>query len=106
MKVGDRVKCTRSTSAHNIYTLNDIYTIEGFARGGMLLRDNYGNLDTIPIPMNGSVWGFELVDEEKQTEALIKLLEISQGEIASGKGMTRDQVMECLMQERSNKELK
>lgn len=105
MKIGDRVICTRSTTPH-IYTLNHIYTIEGFAHGGMLLRDNYGDLDTIPISMNGSVWGFELVDEEKQTEALIKLLEISQGEIASGKGMTRDQVMECLMQERSNKELK
>ena len=105
MKIGDRVICTHSNSP-NIYTLNHIYTIEGFSRGGMLLRDNYGDLDTIPIPMNGSVWGFELVDEEKQTEALIKLLKISQEDIASGKGMTRDQVMECLMQERSSKELK
>lgn len=105
MKIGDRVICTYSNSP-NIYTLNHIYTIEGFSHGEMLLRDNDGDLDTIPIPMNGSVWGFELVDEEKQTEALIKLLEISQEEIASGKGMTRDQVMECLMQERSNKELK
>lgn len=105
MKIGDRVKCIRSTSP-NIYTFGHIYIIEGFARGGMLLRDNDGDLGAIPIPMNGSVWGFELVDEEKQTEALIKLLEISQEEIASGKGMTLDQVMEFLMQERSNKGLK
>ncbi|UYL04342.1 hypothetical protein EPNKCIFM_00021 [Klebsiella phage KP13-16] len=102
MKVGDRVKCTRSTSTHNIYTLNDIYIIEGFSNGGMLLRDNNGDLDKIPIPMNGSVWGFKLVDEEKETEALIKLLEISQEDVVSGKTMTGEQ----LMQELSHKGLK
>ncbi len=95
MKIGERVRCIRSNSP-TIYSLGDLYVIEGLARGGMLLRDNQGDLDPIPIPMDGAIWGFEPVDEDEQTDALIKLLEISQADVAAGRVMTREQLMERL----------
>lgn len=71
MKLGDRVKCVRSECSM-IYSVGDIYVIEGFdVVGDMLLRDNYGDLDSVPIPMDGTVWTFEPVDEEAETQALM-----------------------------------
>uniref|UniRef100_A0AAU8HZB1 Uncharacterized protein n=1 Tax=Klebsiella phage FKP3 TaxID=3231233 RepID=A0AAU8HZB1_9CAUD len=62
MKIGDRVKCIRS-EREKIYSVGTIYEVEGLAGiGAMLLRDNDGDLDSIPIPMNGAFWDFELVE--------------------------------------------
>ena len=99
MKVGDRVRCIRSDSP-DIFSKGDLYVIEGFAGSGMLLRDNQGDLDGIPIPMSGYIWDFEPVDEDEQTDALIKLLEISQADVAAGRVMTREQVLEKLDKEK------
>lgn len=95
MKIGDRVKCIRSSSP-KLYSVGDLYVIEGFAGTGMLLRDNDGDLDPIPIPMDGAIWGFEPVDEEAQTVALMKLLRMSQQDFEEGRVMTREQVLDSL----------
>lgn len=103
MKIGDRVRCTRSDSP-TLYSVDTLYEIEGFSGPGMLLRDNRGDLDAIPIPMNGAIWDFEPVDEEEQTEALIKLLELSQADVAAGRVMTREEALEGLAQGRTKKD--
>ena len=63
MKIGDRVKCTRSDDPE-LYSVDTLYVVEGFGYGGMLLRDDKGGLDRIPIPMKGAFWDFEPVNEE------------------------------------------
>lgn len=100
MKVGNRVRCIRSDSP-DIFSVGDLYEIEGLAGvDGMLLRDNQGDLDSIPIPMRGYIWDFEPVDEEEQTKALIKLLELSQADVAAGRVMTREEALEKLAKEK------
>ena len=99
MKIGDRVRCTRSDS-ESLYSVGDLYEVEGLAGSGMLLRDNHGDLDGIPIPMRGLIWDFEPVDEDEQTAALVKLLEISQADVAAGRVMTREQVLDKLDKEK------
>lgn len=99
MKVGDRVRCIRSDS-ELLYSVGTLYEVEGLAGSGMLLRDNQGDLDGIPIPMRGLIWDFEPVDEDEQTDALVKLLEISQADVAAGRVMTREQVLEKLDKEK------
>lgn len=91
MKIGSRVRCIRSDS-------ESLYSV------GMLLRDNQGDLDPIPIPMDGAIWGFEPVDEDEQTDALIKLLELSQADVAAGRVMTREEALEGLAQGRTKKD--
>lgn len=96
MQIGDRVKCIRSES-ESLYSVGTIYEVEGLAGvGNMLLRDNHGDLDPVPIPMKGAIWDFEPVDEEEQTKALVKILEISQKDFEEGRVMTREQLMERL----------
>lgn len=104
MKIGSRVRCIRSDS-ESLYSVGTLYEVEGLAGvNGMLLRDNQGDLDPIPIPMDGAIWGFEPVDEDEQTEALIKLLEISQADVAAGRVMTREEALEGLAQGRTKKD--
>lgn len=99
MKVGDRVKCIRSESA-SLYSVGNIYEVEGLAGAGrMLLRDNQGDLDYVPIPMRGAIWDFEPVDEEKELEALVKILEMSQKDFEEGRVMTREEVLERLKED-------
>lgn len=62
MKINDRVKCVRSESP-DLYSVGRTYVIEGFVGHGMLLRDDTGALDDIPIPMKGNYWDFEPVLE-------------------------------------------
>ena len=53
MQIGDRVKCIRSES-ESLYSVGTIYEVEGLAGvDNMLLRDNHGDLDPVPIPMKG-----------------------------------------------------
>lgn len=103
MKIGDRVRCTRSDDSQ-LYSVDTLYVIEGFGYGGMLLRDDMGDLDRIPIPMKGAFWDFEPVDEQEQTEALIKLLEISKADVAAGRVMTREEALEGLAQWHTKKD--
>lgn len=67
----------------------------------MLLRDNHGDLDGIPIPMRGLIWDFEPVDEQAQTDALVKLLEMSEADVAAGRVMTCEQALERLKKDRN-----
>lgn len=95
MKIGDRVKCIRSSS-ESLYSVGTIYEVEGLAGIAMLLRDNLGELDTVPIPMNGAIWGFEPVDQEAQIAALNELLSMSQKDFEEGRVMTREQALDSL----------
>lgn len=95
MKVGGFVRCIRS-QCPELYSVGSFYEVEGLARTGMLLRDNYGDLDKIPIPMDGVVWTFEPVNQDDRVDALIKILEISQADAAAGRVMTREQLLDSL----------
>lgn len=103
MKVGDRVRCTFSID--EIYTVGLLYPILDFDTGSdPIIADNDGDGCIVGQPLDGVFWKFEVVDEQEQTDALIKLVEISQAELEAGKGMTPEQVMERLTQERSKKQ--
>lgn len=95
MKIGDRVCCTFSTD--ETYTQGYLYPILGFDKYGTpIIEDNDGEGCFIGQPLDGVLWQFELVDEEEQTKALIKLLEMSQKDFEEGRVMTREDVLERL----------
>lgn len=95
MKVGDRVRCTFSID--EIYTVGLLYPILDFDTGGdPIIADNDGDGCIVGQPLDGVFWKFEVVDEDQQTDALIKLLEQSEEDVKSGRIMTRDQLMESL----------
>ena len=95
MKVGDRVRCTFSID--EIYTVGLLYPILDFDTGGdPIIADNDGDGCIVGQPLDGVFWKFEVVDEQEETDALIKLLELSEEDVKSGRIMTRDQLMESL----------
>lgn len=95
MKVGDRVRCTFSID--EIYTVGLLYPILDFDTGGdPIIADNDGDGCIVGQPLDGVFWKFEVVDEQQETDALIKLLELSEEDVKSGRIMTRDQLMESL----------
>lgn len=95
MKVGDYVECVRSGDG-SLYSVGNYYEVEGLIGQNMLLRDDKGDLDDIPIPMQGGVWGFAPVQVSTETLSLLKLLKQSEEDVKSGRIMTRDQLMESL----------
>lgn len=95
MKVGDRVRCTFSID--EIYTVGLLYPILDFDTGGdPIIADNDGDGCIVGQPLDGVFWKFEVVDEQQETDALIKLLELSEEDVKSGRIMTRDQLIESL----------
>lgn len=99
MKIGDRLRCTRSEVPSH-YTVGYLYTIVGFdSDGDPIMETNAGDDDHVGCPLNGVIWDFEPVDEQEQTEALIKLLEMSQADVEAGRTMTREQLMERLKED-------
>ena len=101
MKIGDRLRCTRSLVPSH-YTVGYLYTITGFdSDGDPVMETNDGNNDHVGCPLNGVIWDFEPVDEQAQTEALVKLLEMSQADVEAGRVMTREQVLERLEKDRN-----
>ena len=101
MKVGDRLRCTRSEVPSH-YTVGYLYTIKGFdCDGDPIMETNAGNDDHVGCPLKGVIWDFEPVDERAQTGALVKLLEMSEADVAAGRVMTREQVLERLEKDRN-----
>ena len=95
MKVGDRVRCTFSVD--EIYSVGLLYPILDFDTGGdPIIADNDGDGCIVGQPLDGVFWKFEVVDEQQETDALIKLLELSEEDVKSGRIMTRDQLIESL----------
>lgn len=95
MKVGDRLRCTYSKEED--FTVGDLYVIDSFdIHGDPILVDNDGYTGSIGVIMDGNLWKFEPVNEEEQTQALVKILEMSQKDFEEGRVMTREQLMESL----------
>ena len=98
MKIGDYLCCTRSSYPDH-YTVGNLYEIVGFDKDGdPIMATDSGDIDHPGCPLNGFLWDFEPVDAE--TDALIKLLEISEADVAAGRVMTRQQLLDTLNKEK------
>lgn len=96
MKVGDYVRCVRSNSP-KFYTVGCIYLILDFDfDGDPIFESNTGEIGGIGCPLDGLIWGFEVVDESDQTLELLEFLRLSEEDVKAGRVMTREQLLERL----------